>query len=238
MPTYTIPDKPGRFAVVGNESDGFCVANNVTKTTKRLSIYCRGFDEALVICEQLNRGDHDGTIHIPDETSSFAVRGDLKRGFYVCVNDEAQKRVLPRFRSYEEAMEVCDRLNRDENAVFEFPDIDIPKRPWPAKPSKPKPALTPPATKRHPRVLYVEQKTDGNRNLADRGPAEICEVTASKTGSTIYYKGKSLQRIRGIYGNYRCVEDGNEYWVSGPKTRGSNRHWAGGGPVGDATNKG
>ncbi|MDP9174328.1 MAG: hypothetical protein M3O30_10750 [Planctomycetota bacterium] len=84
-----------------------------------------------------------------------------------------------------------------------------------------------------PRVMYVEQKNDGNCSLSDRGPAEIGEVTFSQTGRTIYFKGRSFQRSRsGGPGNYFCVESGDTYWISGVKKRGSNRHWAGGGPVG------
>jgi hypothetical protein len=83
----------------------------------------------------------------------------------------------------------------------------------------------------------VEQKTDGNRPLQDRGPAEIGEVTYSQTGRTLYFEGKSFRRIRGASGNHVCLETGDEYWISGVKKRGSNRHWAGGGPVTDATKK-
>lgn len=81
--------------------------------------------------------------------------------------------------------------------------------------------------------MYVEQKTKGNRSLSHRGPAEIGEVTFSKTGMTVYFQGKTFHRIKGggIYGNYRCAEDGNEYWISGVKKRGSNRHPHGSGPV-------
>ncbi len=83
------------------------------------------------------------------------------------------------------------------------------------------------------RVMYIEQKTDGNANLQHRGPAVIVEVSFSKSGSTITYRGKSFQRIKrgGIYGNYRCLEDGNEYWISGVKKEHTNRHRFGGGPV-------
>ncbi len=86
----------------------------------------------------------------------------------------------------------------------------------------------------HPkRVMYIEQKTDGERNLDHRGPAVIAEVTVSKHGRRITYRGKSFSRIKrgGVYGNFRCLEDGNEYWISGVKKDGTNRHWAGGGPV-------
>jgi len=83
------------------------------------------------------------------------------------------------------------------------------------------------------RILYIEQKTDGNTHLNDRGPAVIAEVTTSKTGATLYYAGKSFQRIKGggMTGNYRCLETGDEYWISGVKKDGTNRHGAGGGPV-------
>ncbi len=82
-------------------------------------------------------------------------------------------------------------------------------------------------------VMYIEQKTDGLANLQDRGPAVIAEVTLSKTGVTIYYGGRSFQRIKGggTSGNHRCLETGDEYWISGAKRDHTDRHWAGGGPV-------
>jgi hypothetical protein len=79
--------------------------------------------------------------------------------------------------------------------------------------------------------MYIEQKSEGNRSLQDRGPAEIGEVTFSKTGRSIYYKGKTFHKERCVGGNYRCQEDGNAYWISGVKKKGSNRHWAGSGVV-------
>lgn len=90
---------------------------------------------------------------------------------------------------------------------------------------------SPPQRIRRPRVMYVEQKTDGNRNLQHRGPAAVGDVSFSKSGQTAYFGGKTFHRQRGVYGNYQCVEDGNEYWISGVKKRGTNRHWFGGGPV-------
>lgn len=83
------------------------------------------------------------------------------------------------------------------------------------------------------RVMYIEQKTAGRSYLHDRGPAVIGEVTFSRTGTTIYFHGLAFQRIRrgGICGNYRCLATGDEFWISGVKKRGSNRHWAGGGAV-------
>jgi hypothetical protein len=81
--------------------------------------------------------------------------------------------------------------------------------------------------------MYIEQKTSGNRSLADRGPAEIGEVTFSKTGHTVYYRGLTFHRAKGrygAYGNYYCEQTGDEYWISGVKKRHSNRR-AGGGAV-------
>ena len=80
-----------------------------------------------------------------------------------------------------------------------------------------------------PRRMYIEQKNDGSEDLQDRGPAVIGTVQFSKTGRTIYFEGKTFQRNRrgGCAGNYRCLEDGNEYWITGVKSRGSNRYpWA------------
>jgi hypothetical protein len=87
--------------------------------------------------------------------------------------------------------------------------------------------------------MYVEQKTDGNRWLNDRGPAEVGKVTFSQTGKTVYFNGKSFLRATdcGGGGNYLCIETGDSYWISGVKKRRSNRHWAGGGPIVDRTAK-
>ena len=102
-------------------------------------------------------------------------------------------------------------------------------------PAKAPPADPKPQRQRAARVMYIEQKTEGNRTLDDRGPAMIGEVIFSKTGRTIYYKDKTFHREKCVQGNYRCVEDGNEYWISGVKKRHSNRHWAGSGPIVDDT---
>jgi len=75
------------------------------------------------------------------------------------------------------------------------------------------------------REMYIEQKTDGNRTLDDKGRAVIGEVTFSRTGKTLYHGGKTFHRMKkgGIYGNYYCEEDGNEYWITGVKKNGGNR---------------
>jgi hypothetical protein len=76
---------------------------------------------------------------------------------------------------------------------------------------------------------YIERKTLNGRFLNHRGPAVIAEVTFSKSGKTIYYKGLELKRPASneqscIYGNYYDSADIDEFWVSGVKKRGSNRY--------------
>lgn len=58
-------------------------------------------------------------------------------------------------------------------------------------------------------------------------------VSLSKTGRTIYYRDRALERIPGggVSGNHRDVVSGEEYWVSGVKKNQEDRHWAGSGNV-------
>ena len=72
--------------------------------------------------------------------------------------------------------------------------------------------------------MYVENK-DGDIDGAD---ARIGFVRCSKTGATVYFHGRELQKTggQGIRGNFREAATGNEYWVSGVKKRGSNVHYA------------
>lgn len=79
------------------------------------------------------------------------------------------------------------------------------------------------------RIMYVECKASGDH----RGGAKICRVTFSKSGSTLYSGGRVLKRNKGggVQGNYFDANSGLEYWVSGPKKNGKDRHWVGGGPV-------
>ena len=74
------------------------------------------------------------------------------------------------------------------------------------------------------RLMYVENK-DGTLDGAD---ARIGWVTFSKTGKTIFYRGKELLKAKGgvTRGNFIDVATGEEHWVSGAKKRGSNGHWA------------
>ncbi len=77
------------------------------------------------------------------------------------------------------------------------------------------------------RIMYVEFKKD----LNDDGPASIGRVRFSKTGRTAYYRGRQLRRYNGPSGNYIDVETDQMYWISGVKKDGTDRHWAGRGPV-------
>lgn len=71
--------------------------------------------------------------------------------------------------------------------------------------------------------MYVENK-DGD---IDGVPGRIGWVTFSKTGNTVYYRGRELRRMkRGIRGNFYDVGTVEEYWVSGVKRDRSDAHWA------------
>jgi len=79
------------------------------------------------------------------------------------------------------------------------------------------------------KLYYLELKS----GHGDTGPAWISHVQASKSGRTLYFNGRALKRLvgGGISGNYYCLETNDEYWVSGVKKNGQDRHWAGSGPV-------
>ena len=74
------------------------------------------------------------------------------------------------------------------------------------------------------RLMYVENK-NGDIDVAR---ARIGWVEFSKSGQTVYYRGKELQKAKGggISGSFFDVNTGEEYWVSGIKKRGSNVHYA------------
>ncbi|WP_201770358.1 hypothetical protein [Altibacter lentus] len=78
-------------------------------------------------------------------------------------------------------------------------------------------------------MKYIELKS----GFADNGPAWIGMAEFSKSGRTIYFNGKALKysNAQGIAGHYYDIETGDEYWISGIKKNGNNRHWAGGGKI-------
>jgi hypothetical protein len=69
--------------------------------------------------------------------------------------------------------------------------------------------------------MYIEFKGDG----VSGGKARIGRVSFSKTGRTLYYRGRSFQSLKGsgFKANYFDVESGEEYWISGCKRDGSDR---------------
>jgi len=80
-----------------------------------------------------------------------------------------------------------------------------------------------------PELRYIELKT----GYTDNGPAWIGMAEFSKSGRTVYFNGKALKNsnTQGISGNYYDIENGDEYWISGVKKNGNDRHWAGGGKI-------
>jgi hypothetical protein len=72
------------------------------------------------------------------------------------------------------------------------------------------------------RLMYVENKN----GYIDGAGARIGWVTFSQTGRSVYYRGLTLKRAKGggISGNFYEEATGQEFWVSGVKTRGSNAH--------------
>ena len=72
------------------------------------------------------------------------------------------------------------------------------------------------------RVMYLENKDGHIGGVA----ARIGWVSLSKTGKTIYYRDRVLQKAKGggVRGNFFDVESGEEFWISGVKQRGSNMH--------------
>lgn len=75
--------------------------------------------------------------------------------------------------------------------------------------------------------MYVELSTGANHN----GPAWICYVSLSKSKRTKYFNGKALKQYSGTHSNHYDFETGEEYWLSGIKKKGTNRHWAGKGKI-------
>ncbi len=74
------------------------------------------------------------------------------------------------------------------------------------------------------RLMYLENK----HGSVDGAQARIGWARFSRSGQSVYYRGKILQRLKGggIQGNFFDAASGEEYWVSGVKRRGSNAHWA------------
>ena len=74
------------------------------------------------------------------------------------------------------------------------------------------------------RIMYIERKEDGVN-----GPARIGRVTFSKTGKSIYYRGRLFVGLggQGFKANYSDSETREQYWISGCKKNGADRLYPG-----------
>ena len=68
--------------------------------------------------------------------------------------------------------------------------------------------------------MYIERKAG---DLS--GDARIGRVSFSKSGRTIYYKGRQFRSLKGsgFKANYYDVETDEDYWISGCRKDGSDR---------------
>jgi hypothetical protein len=71
-----------------------------------------------------------------------------------------------------------------------------------------------------PELIYVEKSNGSNHD----GDAWIGKCSYSKTGLSIYFDGKAFKKSRNFSSNYYDLDSGEEYWISGIKKDGSNRH--------------
>lgn len=76
-------------------------------------------------------------------------------------------------------------------------------------------------------LTYVELKA----GHSDNGPAWIGKAFFNRTGQTAYFNGQVFKKGQGLAGNFFDLQTGDEYWISGVKKDGSDRHWAGGGVI-------
>jgi hypothetical protein len=77
------------------------------------------------------------------------------------------------------------------------------------------------------RIMYIEDKSEGLD-----GPARVGRVTFSRSGRSLYYRGREFRRSGGFKSNYYEVETGDAYWISGPRRDGNDRLYGGSRDVG------
>ena len=75
------------------------------------------------------------------------------------------------------------------------------------------------------RIMYIESK--GNDGIA--GPARIGRVTFSKSGRSLYYRGRMFQSLKGngFKSNFFDTETGEHFWISGCKRDGTDCLYSG-----------
>jgi hypothetical protein len=78
--------------------------------------------------------------------------------------------------------------------------------------------------KERSRIMYIEDKSNGLE-----GDARIGRVYFSKTGKTLYYKGRVFQSLKGsgFKSNYFDIDTGDEFWISGPRKDRNDRLYGG-----------
>jgi hypothetical protein len=74
------------------------------------------------------------------------------------------------------------------------------------------------------RLMYIEDKSGGLE-----GDARIGRVYFSKSGKTLYYRGKKFRSLKGsgFKANFFVVGTGDEYWISGPRRDRDDRLYGG-----------
>lgn len=74
-----------------------------------------------------------------------------------------------------------------------------------------------------PRIMYIE-----NKSGSLGGAGRIGLVTFSKSGRTVYYKGKEFAKTKSGYKfNHYDVKTNENYWISGPRKDGNDRLYGG-----------
>lgn len=73
-------------------------------------------------------------------------------------------------------------------------------------------------------IMYIEDKSSELE-----GDAYIGRVYFSKSGKTLYYKGRRFRSLKGMgfKSNYYDVDNGDEFWISGPKKNRQDRLYGG-----------
>lgn len=74
------------------------------------------------------------------------------------------------------------------------------------------------------RIMYLEDKSNGLE-----GDARIGRVYFSKTGKTLYYQGRRFQSMKGdgFKSNFYDMDNGDEFWISGPRKDRNDRLYGG-----------
>lgn len=77
------------------------------------------------------------------------------------------------------------------------------------------------------RIMYIEDKSQGLN-----GPARIGRVTFSKSGRSVRYDDRTFLKVGSGYRDNHVAEDnGDRFWISGPRKDGADRLYGGSMPV-------